>query len=108
MENSKVLKSGEFLVDEVRAEDIFIPEQFDEEQKMIAQTIQDFLETELYPVIDKIDAPDTVLMKSTLQKAGELVRDTNACCRNDRGGVLLLRGLHGPYRYRNAAHHVLR
>lgn len=67
-----MLKSGEFLVDEVRAEDIFIPEQFDEEQKMIAQTIQDFLETELYPVIDKIDAPDTVLMKSTLKKAGEL------------------------------------
>ncbi|MDP1624123.1 MAG: acyl-CoA dehydrogenase family protein [Bacteroidales bacterium] len=72
MEKRKVLKSGEFLVDEVDAKDIFIPEQFDEEQKMIAQTIQDFLEAELYPNIDQIDSPDTNLMKSTLKKAGEL------------------------------------
>jgi len=72
MENRKVLKSGEFLVDEIQANDIFIPEQFDEEQKMIAQTIQDFLDTELYPNIDQIDSPDINLMKSTLKKAGEL------------------------------------
>ncbi|MEI7661354.1 MAG: acyl-CoA dehydrogenase family protein [Bacteroidota bacterium] len=72
MENKKVLKSGEFLVDEVNAMDIFIPEEFNEEQKMIAQTIQDFLNTELYPNIDKIDSPDIDLMKSTLKKAGEL------------------------------------
>ncbi|MFZ4522937.1 MAG: acyl-CoA dehydrogenase family protein [Bacteroidales bacterium] len=72
MENRKVLKSGEFLVDEVQFNDIFIPEQFDEEQKMIAQTIQDFLETELYPNIDQIDSPDINLMKNVLKKAGEL------------------------------------
>ncbi|MEI6173422.1 MAG: acyl-CoA dehydrogenase family protein [Bacteroidota bacterium] len=72
MENRKVLKSGEFLVDEIQASDIFIPEQFDEEQKMIAQTIQDFLNTELYPNIAQIDSPDINLMKSILKKAGEL------------------------------------
>jgi alkylation response protein AidB-like acyl-CoA dehydrogenase len=72
MENNKVLKSGEFLVDEIQASDIFIPEEFDEEQKMIAQTVQDFLDTELYPNIDQIDSPDINLMKSTLKKAGEL------------------------------------
>ncbi|MCX6305547.1 MAG: acyl-CoA dehydrogenase family protein [Bacteroidetes bacterium] len=72
MENRKVLKSGAFLVDEIQFNDIFIPEQFDEEQKMIAQTIQDFLETELYPNIDQIDSPNINLMKSVLKKAGEL------------------------------------
>ena len=72
MEHRKVLKSGEFLVEGIPAADIFIPEQFDEEQKMIAQTIQDFLDTELYPNIDRIDSPDTELMKATLKKAGEL------------------------------------
>jgi alkylation response protein AidB-like acyl-CoA dehydrogenase len=72
MDNRKVLKSGEFLVDEIEAKDIFIPEEFDEEQKMIAQTIRDFLETELYPNIEQIDTPDTSLMKSILKKAGEL------------------------------------
>jgi alkylation response protein AidB-like acyl-CoA dehydrogenase len=53
-------------------QDVFIPEEFTEEQRMIAQTIQDFLDTELYPNIDKIDTPDINLMKETLKKAGEL------------------------------------
>jgi hypothetical protein len=38
MENGKLLKSGEFLVSEVESKDIFIPEEFNEEQRMIAQT----------------------------------------------------------------------
>ena len=40
MSESKLLKSGEFLVNEVEANDIFIPEEFNEEQRMIAQTCQ--------------------------------------------------------------------
>jgi alkylation response protein AidB-like acyl-CoA dehydrogenase len=72
MEKRKVLKSGEFLVDEISHNDIFIPEEFTEEQQMIAQTCRDFLESELYPNLDKIDSPDIELMKSTLKKAGEL------------------------------------
>jgi len=72
MENRKVLKSGEFLVDTVEAKDVFIPEEFDDEQLMIAQTCQDFLDTEVYPNLDKIDSPDIKLMRSILEKAGEL------------------------------------
>jgi alkylation response protein AidB-like acyl-CoA dehydrogenase len=72
MENRKVLKSGEFLVDEIGYQDIFIPEEFNEEQLMIAQTCVDFIETEVYPNVDKTDAPDYQLMKSILKKAGEL------------------------------------
>jgi alkylation response protein AidB-like acyl-CoA dehydrogenase len=72
MENRKVLKSGEFLVDTVEAKDVFIPEEFDDEQLMIAQTCQDFLDTEVYPNMDKIDSPDINLMRTILEKAGEL------------------------------------
>jgi alkylation response protein AidB-like acyl-CoA dehydrogenase len=72
MDNRQILKSGEFLVREVESKDIFIPEEFNEEQMMIAQTCRDFLETELYPNLDAIDAPDISLMKATLKKAGEL------------------------------------
>lgn len=72
MNQKKVLKSGEFLVDEIAASDVFIPEEFDEEQKMIAQTCQDFLDTELYPNLDRIDTPDVSLMKTILKKAGDL------------------------------------
>ncbi len=72
MENGKTLKSGEFLVDEISFHDIFIPEEFNEEQLMIAQTCKDFLETEVYPHVEKTDAGDINLMKNILKKAGEL------------------------------------
>lgn len=66
------LKSGEFLVKDVDAKDIFIPEEFNEEQRMIAQTCRDFMEAEVFPNLEKIDKGDRELMKSILHKAGEL------------------------------------
>ncbi|MCU0461075.1 MAG: acyl-CoA dehydrogenase family protein [Bacteroidales bacterium] len=47
MDNSKIIRSGEFLVTDIEPNDIFIPEEFNEEQKMIAQTCRDFLEAEV-------------------------------------------------------------
>ncbi|MBN1790104.1 MAG: acyl-CoA dehydrogenase family protein [Bacteroidales bacterium] len=72
MEPRKTLKSGEFLVEKLDAKDIFIPEEFNEEQRMIAQTCQDFLNTEVYPNLEKIDKQDRELVKSILKKSGEL------------------------------------
>jgi len=72
METRKVLKSGEFLVSEIEASDIFIPEEFNEEQRMIAQSCQDFLDTEVYPNMEALEKCDRVLMKTILKKSGEL------------------------------------
>ncbi len=72
METRKVLKSGEFLVSEIEASDIFIPEEFNEEQRMIARTCQDFLDTEVYPNMEALEKCDRVLMKTILKKSGEL------------------------------------
>ncbi len=72
METRKVLKSGEFLVSEVEAKDIFIPEEFNEEQRMIAQTCKDFLEAEVYPNLEAVEKSDRDLMKRMLKKSGEL------------------------------------
>ncbi|HEX2975318.1 MAG TPA: acyl-CoA dehydrogenase family protein [Bacteroidales bacterium] len=66
------MKSGEFLVSEVSAKDVFIPEEFNEEQKMIAQTCKDFLDTEVYPNLPQVEKSDRQLMKSILKKSGEL------------------------------------
>ena len=66
------IKGGEFLIRETDPQEIFIPEQLDEEQKMIGQTCQDFLEQEIYPNIERIDAMEEGLMPSILEKAGEL------------------------------------
>jgi alkylation response protein AidB-like acyl-CoA dehydrogenase len=72
METGKVLKSGEFLVSEVEAKDIFIPEEFNEEQRMIAQTCKDFLDAEVYPNLVALEKSDRELMKVILKKSGEL------------------------------------
>jgi alkylation response protein AidB-like acyl-CoA dehydrogenase len=72
MKDSKLLKSGEFLVREVSADSVFIPEEFNEEQKMIAQTCKDFLDAEVYPNLEKVEKSDRELMKSILKKSGEL------------------------------------
>jgi alkylation response protein AidB-like acyl-CoA dehydrogenase len=72
METRKTLKSGEFLVENIESKDIFIPEEFNEEQRMIAQTCQDFLNAEVYPNVDKVDKQDRELMKGILKKSGEL------------------------------------
>jgi len=72
MENIKLLKSGEFLVSEIDSKDIFIPEEFNEEQRMIAQTCSDFLVAEVYPNIEKVEKSDRELMKSMMKKSGEL------------------------------------
>ena len=72
MDMKEIIKGGEFLVKETEAKDVFIPEEFDEEQLMIAQTCEDFLETEIFPNLDRIDAQEPGLMRKMLQKAGEL------------------------------------
>jgi alkylation response protein AidB-like acyl-CoA dehydrogenase len=72
MENINTLKSGEFLVKETSAKNIFIPEEFDEEQKMIARTCSDFLQAEVYPNLEQLEKSDRELMKSILKKSGEL------------------------------------
>jgi len=66
------LKGGEFLVKETNADDVFIPENWDEEQLMIAKTCQDFVEQKVVPVLDLIDAQEEGLMVSLINQAGEL------------------------------------
>src|SRR3954467_15077926 len=66
-------KGGEFLIKETQSKDIFTPEDFNEEQKMIAQQCKDFLAKEITPRLNEIDSmKDPKLMPSILDKAGEL------------------------------------
>jgi alkylation response protein AidB-like acyl-CoA dehydrogenase len=74
MENTSkhTTKGGEFLIKETDAESVFIPENWSEEQRMIADTTYDFLEAEVYPHLDRIDKLESGLMPSLLDKAGAL------------------------------------
>ena len=72
-ENRVSIKGGEFLIKDTAAFDVFIPEEFTEEQQMIAQSCRDFIATEIHPIIEEIDkAKSPELMSSLLTKAGEL------------------------------------
>ncbi len=66
------IKGGEFLITETDFQDVFIPEEFDEEQLMIKKTCEDFLEAEVFPNLDRIDKLEEGLMPSLMDKAGEL------------------------------------
>lgn len=69
----KSINGGEFLVSETEAKDIFIFEEFNEEQKMMAQACQDFIDTEIHPKIEEIDSmKHPELVPSIFKKAGEL------------------------------------
>ena len=67
----KALKGGEWLVKESSAFEMFIPEEFNEEQLMIRDMCNQFLEAEIYPNLDRIDDLEPGLMKSLVGKAGE-------------------------------------
>ncbi|MGV8880007.1 MAG: acyl-CoA dehydrogenase family protein [Sphingobacteriaceae bacterium] len=70
--NRTAIKGGEFLIRETEAADIFIPEEFDEESQMIRKSCEDFLQAEVFPNLDRIDAQEDGLMVSLMDKAGEL------------------------------------
>jgi alkylation response protein AidB-like acyl-CoA dehydrogenase len=70
---TKSINGGEFLIRETDAQDIFIFEEFTEEQKMMAQACQDFVDTEIHPKIEEIDGmKQPELVPSIFKKAGEL------------------------------------
>lgn len=72
-EKKAAIKGGEFLIRETAAHEIFTPEEFNEEQRMIAQTCRDFIRTEIHPILNEIDAAKSPeLMSSLMDKAGEL------------------------------------
>ncbi len=66
-----VLKGGEWLIKESLPADVFSPELFSEEQKMIIEMCTQFLDTEVFTALDRIDNMEEGLMKSLLLKAGE-------------------------------------
>jgi alkylation response protein AidB-like acyl-CoA dehydrogenase len=68
---NKALKGGEWLIRETDPSASFIPEDFSEEQKMIRDMCNQFLDMEVMPILDKIDSMEPGLMRSLLQKAGE-------------------------------------
>lgn len=69
MENQ--FKGGSFLLSKTAPQSIFTPEDFNDEHKLIAETLAHFLDEKVYPRIDEIDAKKEGLMRELLVEAGE-------------------------------------
>lgn len=69
---SKPIKGGEFIIRDTAPSEIFIPESWTEEQKMIGDMCLDFISAEILPNLERIDAMEEGLMPSLIEKAGAL------------------------------------
>ncbi len=65
------IQGGEWSIKEVKSEDVFIPEEFNEEQLMVRDMCSQFLDTEVLPVVERMDKLEPGLMPGLLEKAGE-------------------------------------
>jgi len=72
IDTNKAIKGGEFLISKTLPSSIFTPEEWEEEQLMIAEMCNDFIAHEVTPILDRIDAMEPGLMQGLLDKAGEL------------------------------------
>ncbi|RYZ24739.1 MAG: acyl-CoA dehydrogenase, partial [Sphingobacteriales bacterium] len=69
--NKTLLKGGEWLIRESAPADAFTPEEYNEEQQMVKDMCRSFLDTEVIPIVDRIDKLEPGLMPSLLVKSGE-------------------------------------
>lgn len=71
IKKSQALKGGEWLIRESSPFDTFISEDYNEEQQMVKDMCAAFLDSEVLPILDRIDKMEPGLMPSLVMKAGE-------------------------------------
>ncbi len=69
---AQILRGGEFIIKDSLPQDVFIPEDFDDEQLMVKDMVLDFLQTEILPNMEKIEKQENDISADILQKMGEL------------------------------------
>lgn len=72
LENKTLIKGGEFIIKETQPEDIFTPEDFSEEQIMMKESVQEFIDREVWPNKELFEKKDYDFTKLCMQKAGSL------------------------------------
>jgi butyryl-CoA dehydrogenase len=66
------ISGGSFLIEDCRPEDVFTPEDFTDQHKLIAQTTQEFATKEVIPNIPRMEQKDFAVTRELVKKAGEL------------------------------------
>jgi alkylation response protein AidB-like acyl-CoA dehydrogenase len=71
MEN-EIIRGGQFIVKNSKCEDVFTPEDFTEEQKMMKDAVMEFNEREIIPFRDRFENKDYAFTEEVMRKAGVL------------------------------------
>ncbi len=71
-EKKQMLKGGEFLIKESVAQDIFTPEDLNDEQRMFGDMLREFIKNRIHPNVEKIDKQEEGLMETLLNESAEL------------------------------------
>ncbi|MBI2123017.1 MAG: acyl-CoA dehydrogenase family protein [Armatimonadetes bacterium] len=71
-EVSAPVAGGSFLISETAPGEVFTPEDLNEEQRLVGQTVRDFVEREIVPNLDRLEEKDWTLTRDLLRKLGEL------------------------------------
>src|SRR5437762_9089863 len=71
-EQKHIVQGGEFLIAERTPDEIFTPEDFSEEHRMIAETTRQFVDNEVIPRIDELEKHDWQLARELVKKAADL------------------------------------
>jgi alkylation response protein AidB-like acyl-CoA dehydrogenase len=85
---TEVIKGGGFLLTETLPAQVFSPEDFTDEQRMIAQTTQDFMDKEVVPQHEKIESKDYEVQRGLIKQAADLGL-INASIPEEYGGLEL-------------------
>ncbi len=90
--NTKIA-GGSFLLETRRPDEVFTPEDFTEQHRLIGQTAEEFAVNEILPNAEKIEHKDFSITRDLLKKAGELGL---SCCGNSRRPTEALRWIRSP------------
>jgi alkylation response protein AidB-like acyl-CoA dehydrogenase len=66
------IKGGSFLIEQRKPEEIFTPEDFTDQHRLIGQTAQEFVEKEVLPHVKEIEEKKPGLLRELLKKAAEV------------------------------------
>jgi alkylation response protein AidB-like acyl-CoA dehydrogenase len=72
LEDKQIITGGSFLIEEREPQEIFTPEDFSEEHRMIADTTRTFIDNEVRPVVADLEKHDWKLSRELLKKSAEL------------------------------------
>src|SRR6184192_1703464 len=72
IDKKEIIKGGSFLIEDRTADEVFTPEDFNEEHRMIAETTRQFVDAEVVPRIDELENKDWKLARELVKQAADL------------------------------------